>query len=392
MAPSTAEICLPGRTKNGPKRITGTNSCVQTPVVQFGSIEAALFQRDTTSGHASGAVTPHVTYLATLPRSCKLTCDTSCRDFLPVARRVPRHTSNPTKGGAERIVMTLSCPNCQAPNEVQDDCLAAEFTQAVCCQCDVNLVFVGEGAIPDEPSGSFVESARQPCRPDHLPTASRQKWLGLGLSLGVFLLNLSFLSGVAFWSLQAMKVMHDPYRLDQHVMSPALLWADGWSELHFAAARGEAEKVRRLLDEGAVLNARNGKGRTPLYESAKRGHSQVVQLLLERGADVDAREARGFTALMAAVRHGHIAELLLDGGADPNSRCGCGSTPLYHAVMAGDAALVRLLLDRGAKVNATVHGKTPLQLAEDREARDLAQVLRDHGGKTFRDYHTGQTQ
>ncbi|MEE8493336.1 MAG: ankyrin repeat domain-containing protein [Nitrospirales bacterium] len=147
-----------------------------------------------------------------------------------------------------------------------------------------------------------------------------------------------------------------------------------------------------MLDEGAVLNARNGKGRTPLYESAKRGHSQVVQLLLERGADVDAREARGFTALMAAVRHGHIAELLLDGGADPNSRCGCGSTPLYHAVMVGDAALVRLLLDRGAEVNAKVHGQTPLQLAEDREARDLAQVLRDHGGKTFRDYHTGQTQ
>lgn len=45
---------------------------------------------------------------------------------------------------------------------------------------------------------------------------------------------------------------------------------------------------------------------TPLHVTCKYGHTAVVELLLERGADVNAGTTKGFTPLMSASYNGHI--------------------------------------------------------------------------------------
>ncbi len=72
-----------------------------------------------------------------------------------------------------------------------------------------------------------------------------------------------------------------------------------------AARNGETKAVARLLDLGADIETRNpGDGWTPLMWAAVRDQSACVKLLISRGAKVEARDRRGLTALMAAARWG----------------------------------------------------------------------------------------
>lgn len=71
-------------------------------------------------------------------------------------------------------------------------------------------------------------------------------------------------------------------------------------QLQEAAAAGDLEQVRSLLDAGTDQNADFGapRGWSPLMSAAYYGHLEVVQLLVERGARLDAVEVdRWGTAL-----------------------------------------------------------------------------------------------
>lgn len=79
-----------------------------------------------------------------------------------------------------------------------------------------------------------------------------------------------------------------------------------------AARAGDAKEVRRLVGEGADVNA-FGKGRqTALIAAAARGRRDVVGVLVEAGADANLRDAKGNTAAEAAADKGHdrIAETI----------------------------------------------------------------------------------
>jgi len=55
-----------------------------------------------------------------------------------------------------------------------------------------------------------------------------------------------------------------------------------------------------LLDAGAAIDARDGRGRTALHHAASVGYTDVVKFLVERGADLRAADADGLTPLDAA--------------------------------------------------------------------------------------------
>jgi len=70
-------------------------------------------------------------------------------------------------------------------------------------------------------------------------------------------------------------------------------WADGQGSMHLAAARGDAEMLRWLLDRGARAGVACMRGRTPLHCAAASGAVPCVEVLLSAGADAGACDADG---------------------------------------------------------------------------------------------------
>ena len=138
------------------------------------------------------------------------------------------------------------------------------------------------------------------------------------------------------------------------------------SDLPAAAIVGDADAVRRLLDLGLAVDARDGQGCTALLRAAGGGHRAVVDLLLARGADPQRAANTGATPLSAAVsmRHGEIVERLLAAGADLEHRLPGDVTVLMLAAALGLPDLAAQLLNAGARVDAAdAQGLGPLHCA-----------------------------
>jgi ankyrin repeat protein len=75
-------------------------------------------------------------------------------------------------------------------------------------------------------------------------------------------------------------------------------WA---AAVHEAAAAGDLDKVRALIQaDPGLLNLRE-RGTTPLHEAARNGRIEVVKFLVQRGADVNIRDMSGLTPLRLAM-------------------------------------------------------------------------------------------
>jgi ankyrin repeat protein len=149
---------------------------------------------------------------------------------------------------------------------------------------------------------------------------------------------------------------------------------EGLTPLMYAAGkrRPNLNIIAALLDAGADLKAGNGSGERALVFAVKGGDGSVLRLLLERGADVNAQRMDGNTAL-------HEAGLLLY-GADINLQNNYGRTPLYDAALDEDPEVAIALINMGADVNAkTAFGVTPLMVAATLNRPVLAQMLIERG-------------
>jgi ankyrin repeat protein len=72
----------------------------------------------------------------------------------------------------------------------------------------------------------------------------------------------------------------------------------------------------------------------------------------------------------------------LANGADVNAKRGDFTTPLHLAAQGGHKEIAELLIANGVDVNAKKAGQTPLDLAIQFKEPETADLLRKHGGKT----------
>ncbi len=155
--------------------------------------------------------------------------------------------------------------------------------------------------------------------------------------------------------------------------------------LHEATRDGDLEQVRALIDAGADLDAQGDNGETALNAAILKGHVSVAGLLIDRGADLGARNRGGFTALHAAAYANavEIAERLLGKGADVNDQQNkAGGTALSVASEEGHAGVVKVLIDRGADLEAGErNGYTPLTRALWRGHKEVVALLQKSGAK-----------
>ncbi len=88
----------------------------------------------------------------------------------------------------------------------------------------------------------------------------------------------------------------------------------------------------------------DGRGITPLMYAAEIGSLDAMRLLIDRGADVNAQNAFGSTALMWSVSDPAKVRLLLDHGAQVNTAARSGRTALIIAAFTNPSAEVVRLL------------------------------------------------
>src|SRR5262249_7192131 len=95
-------------------------------------------------------------------------------------------------------------------------------------------------------------------------------------------------------------------------------------------------------------------------------------------------------ALALAAQHGHadVVRLLLDAGEDPSRYNPDGhhshSTPLHPSVWSNHPEVVRLLVERGARLDIkdTIYDGTPLDWAIYGGRTEIAEYLRHQGAPT----------
>ncbi|CAH0045316.1 unnamed protein product [Clonostachys solani] len=148
--------------------------------------------------------------------------------------------------------------------------------------------------------------------------------------------------------------------------------------LNIAVECGHEEIVHLLLQAGAVADAPNRNGDTPLHAAMKSGATRIFQLLLEHTTDINKTNV-----LLVAVKEAHseIVLRLLKGGVDVN-KVGDGRVgvlPLHEAVRGGHVEIIKQLLKHGADINGVSLGGTALRLAARCDHYTIVQLLISHG-------------
>lgn len=115
------------------------------------------------------------------------------------------------------------------------------------------------------------------------------------------------------------------------------------------ALREPSPKVANVFLDFSKTNVelRNPKDESPLMMASLKGQEDMVKRLIARDADVN---KPGWAPLHYAATNGHVAimKLLLENHAFIDAQSPNGTTPLMMAAMYGSTAAVKLLLDEGA--------------------------------------------
>ncbi len=138
-------------------------------------------------------------------------------------------------------------------------------------------------------------------------------------------------------------VTEDAKAAEELKLSMDLAHIDIRSALSAAIAAGNMEKTKELLAKGTLINARKPDGgSTPLSDAALHGHLDIVKQLIERGAKVEATNEDG-------------------------------NTPLHVAAFLCREDVVKLLLEKGASITAkNKRGESPLDVVSAPWSQPLA--------------------
>lgn len=178
----------------------------------------------------------------------------------------------------------------------------------------------------------------------------------------------------------------------------------GMTAMHYAARQGFADVLEVLVRAGAAVNPREANDMTPLLMAISNNNMAAARFLLSHGGAVNAQDWYGRSPLWEAVnvrnlyvhnatfRNGidrapvfELVQALLAAGADVNARTRetppfrnhlleitgslewvdfTGQTPFLAAALAGDVAVMKLLLAHGADPKiGTFQGTSPLMAA-----------------------------
>ena len=176
------------------------------------------------------------------------------------------------------------------------------------------------------------------------------------------------------------------------------------SSSHPAAAGLQLTLAETLIEHGAALDGAGTKWQSAVLTALTFGYRETAEGLarhlgsiddlptaagLGRAADVarllpsaDANQRHIALGLASQLGHADVVRMLLDAGEDPSRYNADGfhahATPLHHAVWSDREEVVRLLVERGARLDLRdkIYSATPLEWAEHGKKGEIAAYLR----------------
>ncbi|AVP87655.1 hypothetical protein phytr_7150 [Candidatus Phycorickettsia trachydisci] len=159
------------------------------------------------------------------------------------------------------------------------------------------------------------------------------------------------------------------------------------SLVHQYVRENKIEEIKQIIIQGDYdLNKTDGSGLTPLNLALKTGikNEKMASILLKAGADPNIPDTLGTTPLIRAAAHGFhdVVKLLIEKGAIINAQDNFGNAPLQTAARNKDCApkTFSLLIQHGANLNLQNKEKnTALHYAAMLDRDDVVKILMSHG-------------
>ncbi|WP_234410906.1 ankyrin repeat domain-containing protein [Nocardioides terrigena] len=155
--------------------------------------------------------------------------------------------------------------------------------------------------------------------------------------------------------------------------------------LRDAAWANDVPLARRLVSQGADVNAKDQTEQSAYLIATSEGHLDLLRLTLQNGAEVDDKDSWNGTGLIRAAERGHglVVGELLRAGIDRDHVNRIGYQAIHEAIWLGEdtpsyATTVRVLAAGGVQLDHTSPsaGLTPLEMAAERSYPGLELILR----------------
>ncbi|MBQ9238496.1 MAG: ankyrin repeat domain-containing protein [Treponema sp.] len=166
--------------------------------------------------------------------------------------------------------------------------------------------------------------------------------------------------------------------------------AYGKTPLMKAAQAGDSTALSAILRTGAAVNARDSEGWTALMYAARyQPDEAIITQLIASGADITLKNNYGLTALEIAASYAQTERTIAPLLAAQSAHNGEITSAFIHALTASTGrssaqqkTIVLLFLNSGADVNKFYHGKTPLMyVAQTASSTELLKLLLDRGAR-----------
>jgi len=168
--------------------------------------------------------------------------------------------------------------------------------------------------------------------------------------------------------------------------------AGSFEDFFNAIRQDNAGKVSELLGRGFDANTTDPNGQTGLYLALREPSPKAAQVLIDwLKTDINKLNTQGESILMLASLKGQLelADRLIKKGADVNKT---NWTPLHYAASGGHAALISLLLENNAYIDAeSPNGTTPLMMAAMYGSESSVKLLLQEGADPKLKNHQGLT-